>query len=257
MATIYHSKNQFFPNPEFMDYVRLLYDLHVAIKDGWDETAEGEALRDRMDSPGSRLSGEEITSLQGISADFYSVAEEPAREVLPITPEVMADLEAALKARRWKDLNQALELLRKQASHVPPAALAYLRGMVWMEAGEYPIATTFLQRASELEPDNTNYRCLALRSLSKADPAAASEHAQTILSNSEKHAPTLVLEAANILAQQARRRPSDQTRQELQSLIPIVQDSIFRLETSGETGIHPGLLGEAFGLIDAFQKQIG
>jgi vacuolar-type H+-ATPase subunit E/Vma4 len=62
---------RFFRNPSFLDYVRLLYQLHRAIKEGWDETAEGEALRERMDELGRGLSREEITSLNGISANFY------------------------------------------------------------------------------------------------------------------------------------------------------------------------------------------
>jgi hypothetical protein len=251
------SRPQFFRNPDFMEYVRLLYGLHFAIKEGWDESEEGEALRERMDAPGSRLSGEEITGLHGISADFYSLADQPPRQVLPITAEVMVDLEAALQARKSNDFGQALELLRKQARHIPVAALAYLRGRVWMEAGEYPIATMFLQRASELEPDNVNYHYLALHSLSKADPVAAAERAQIILSSPERYPPGLVLKAADILTQQARSLPADQTRHELRSLIPILQDSIFRLETSGEADNNPKLLGEAVRLFEVCQSQIG
>jgi hypothetical protein len=150
---------RFFRNPSFIHYLHLLSDLHTAIREGWDETAEGEALRERMDEPGSRLSREEIASLQGISADFYSLTEEPPREVPPMTAEVLADLELARQARESRDFSQALELLRKCAGQLPPADLAGLRGRVWLEAGEPALAAIFLQRASELDPDCPNPVC--------------------------------------------------------------------------------------------------
>ena len=174
---------QFFDNPSFLEYVHSLHDLHIAIQEGWDETAEGEALRERMDDSGSHLSGDEIASLNGISADFYSLTEPSPQEVSPITAEVMSDVEKAQRARKSRHFNQALGLLRKHAERIPPSRLAYLRGSVWMEAGEYDIAAMFLQRASVLEPDNSNFRYLALHSLWKADPSTAAEHAQAILSN--------------------------------------------------------------------------
>src|SRR5438128_7417532 len=125
---------RFFDNPDFIEYVRLLATLHVAIKEGWDETAEGEALRERMDNPGSRLSREEVASLNGISADFYSLMDDPSAEgtlgateshdsftasaeVPPITAEATTDLEAARQARESKDFNTALELFRKHEAH--------------------------------------------------------------------------------------------------------------------------------------------
>jgi hypothetical protein len=105
--------------------------------------------------------------------------------------------------------------------------------------------------------DQENLSYLALHSLWRADPSTAAEHAQTILSNGEKYPPGLVLKAADILAHQTRALPADQARHERESLIPILQDFIFRLETSGEAEVHPNLLGAAFGLIDACQRQVG
>ncbi len=81
--------------------------------------------------------------------------------------------------------------------------------------------------------------------------------ARTILSHPEQNPPELILKAADILAHQAQTLPSEQTRRELQSLIPTLQDSILRLETSGEAEVHPDLLGKAFGLIQDCQRQIG
>lgn len=145
-----------FDNPDFLKYVRLLAKLHVAIREGWDEMPQGEALREQMDAPGNRLSHEEVVSVNGISADIYSLIDDPPEEVLPMTADVMADLNTGLQARKSKEFTTALEILRKHAAHLPAASLAYLRGRIWLEAGEHSIALIFLERASELDPNNAN-----------------------------------------------------------------------------------------------------
>jgi tetratricopeptide (TPR) repeat protein len=247
---------RFFRNPSFLDYVRLLYRLHRAIKEGWDETAEGEALRERMDEPGRGLSREEITSLNGISADFYSLTEIPVPDSQEVTAEAMADLKSALEARKSSDFNRSLELLRKHAECSPPASLAYLRGHIWLDAGEFAIATEFLQRASELDPENPNFRYIALHSLWKSDPDRAAGLARAILSDPGRNPPGLVIKAADILIHQPWTLPVDQARRELKSLIPTLQNSIFRLVTSGEGEARPKLLREADKLIEDCQRQV-
>jgi hypothetical protein len=242
--------HRFFHNPDYVDYFRLLFDLHTAMLEGWDETDEGETLRDRMDRPGSRLSSDEIGSLSGISADFYSLTDQPAGNVSPTTADVLTDLQPILQARKSKDFHKALDLLRKHAGSIPAASLAYWRGSIWMEAGEPRIAAAFLERASGLEPGNANYRYLALHALWKANPSSAIQMAQAILSRSETHPPRLVLKAFDILFQQIPTLAGDEAQQELKSFVPVIQNSIFRLETSGEAEIDPDLLGMAFRYID-------
>jgi hypothetical protein len=240
----------FFHNPDFLRYARLLAQLHLAMKEGWDETADGEALREQMDEPGSRLSREEGTSLNGISADLHSLADAPAAQVLPMTANVMADLDVALQARKSQDFNKALEVLRNYAAYVPLASLAYLRGRIWLEAGEHSIAGMFLERASELDPGNANYRYLSLHSLSLADPALAAESARVILANPEVNPPALVIKAADILFGQSRKHAVHPSQDELDSLIPIVRRSVFRMEALGEGETRPELLGTAHAIID-------
>ena len=207
-------------------------------------------MRERMDWTGSRLSSDEITSLSGISADFYSLTDEPPTNVSPMTADVLNELEPILHPRTSKEYQEVFDLLRKHGGFIPAPSLAYLRGRIWMDAGEHLIAAAFLQRASELEPTNANYRYIALHAKWKADPLAAVQTAQTILSNSELHSPRLVLKAFDILLQNIRSQPEDQTHQELNYYIPIIQRSIFRLETSGEAEIDPDLLDKAFSYID-------
>jgi hypothetical protein len=162
------SQKTFFNNPDFLQYVRLLLELHQLIREGTDETPEGEALRDRMDDPGSRLSSDEILSVNGISADFYSLGASPTGPVLPQTDEVKADLRSALDTRDRRDFSRVLELLRERAAYLNPAVLAYVRGSIWAEAGEDQIAVQFFQRAAQLDPNIEGARDKVERIL--ADP---------------------------------------------------------------------------------------
>ena len=131
-----------------------------------------------------------------------------------------------------------------------------MRGRIWMAGTEYRIASAFLQRACELDPENSNYRYLALHSLSLADPDTAVDRSRSILLNSEKTPLRLILKAADILSKHSREQHADQSNLELKSIIPILESSIFRLETSGEAETNPDLLGTARGLVDSFHKLI-
>ena len=245
--------DRFFRNPSYIDYIRLLFDLHRAIAEGWDETEKGEALRDRMDEPGSRLTSDETASISGISADFYSLTDTPSSALSPMTADALSDLQPIFHPQQSGDFHRAFELLREHAGSIPPASLAYCRGKIWMEAGEHQIAASFLERASDLDPHNANFRYRALHALWKANPTSAIQMAQAILSNWEQHPPRLVLKSLDVLVQLIRAESNDHTHPELKSFIPIFQNSIFRFETSGEVENDPSLLASAINHLDFCQ----
>jgi tetratricopeptide (TPR) repeat protein len=238
----------FFRNSDFLEYARLLSELHRLIRQGTDESPEGEALRDRMDGSGSRLSSDEVASLNGISADFYSLAESSTESLTSQAPDVQADLRAALEARDRRDFGRSLDLLRKRSAYINPAVLSYVRGSVWGEAGEDLIAVEFFQRAAELEPGNTNYLYMVLHHLSRADPASAVDQANRILADRESSGAGILLKAADIIFQSTREKPLTEARPTLESLIPIFEQVIVRLETSGEGTSNPALLAAALSL---------
>ena len=242
------SKEHFFYNRDYIAYVRLLFELHRAIFEGWDETKAGEALRDRLDEPGNRLSSDEIASVSAIAADFYSLTDAPSHTHSPMTAQDLADLQPVFQHRDTKQFHEALELLRKHAASIPPASLAYMRGRIWMEAKEHKIAAAFLKRASDLDPSNANFRYMALHALSNASPASAIKLAQANLSNWQQHPPRLVLKSLDVLMQSIRAQSAVGTPQELHSYIPIFKDSIFQFETSGEAEpeTDPDLLDNSF-----------
>jgi hypothetical protein len=65
---------RFFDKPAFREYVRLLGELHRLIREGRDESPEGETLREAMDAPGELLDDEEVAEAFAISAELYRVS---------------------------------------------------------------------------------------------------------------------------------------------------------------------------------------
>lgn len=140
---------RFFDNPHFRTYVRLLQRLHQLIREGVDETPEGEELRERMDEPGRDLCQEEIYCVKGISADFYTLSDPPWQVQLG-SPSVQQQWKEMQKAHEARDFVRALDLLRRSQAYRDAATVAYERGRIWSEVGENEIAVEFFQRAKEL-----------------------------------------------------------------------------------------------------------
>lgn len=140
----------FFENPDFVNYVRLLGELHRLIQQGRDEGPEGEGIRDRMDAPGERLSPQEVAVVKGIAADFYSLAEsrDLSHTDRPRGDQLVQAVYSAREAGRFLD---ALELARQSEDDLPPAQLAELRATIWQAANEPKIAQMFFEGAARLE----------------------------------------------------------------------------------------------------------
>src|SRR5581483_1103698 len=115
---------RFFDNPHFRDYVRLLQQLHRLIREGVDETDEGEELRERMDEPARDLSRDEIYCLKGISADFYTLSD-PPWQIQPSPPAESQEWKEMQKAREARDFVRALHLLRKNQADHDAATVAF------------------------------------------------------------------------------------------------------------------------------------
>lgn len=249
--------NQFFQNADFLEYTKLLYELHSAMRESGDESMEAEEVRERMDEPGSRLSPDEIAVVQGISADFYSVSDPLPTAILPRTAEVNVDLAEVRRARATRDFPRALEILRRRAAHLEPSAVAFLRGRIWMAAGQPAIAALFLERAAELQPANPSYQSIALEVLSAADPQRARQLAGEILRDSEDRPARLVLIACQILYFEARESSDESTRSTLESVVTAIRGATDRMMISGEDQTLPGLFLHAFALLGQCSELLG
>ena len=128
---------RFFQNPAFNEYVRLLAQQHRLIREGRDESPEGERLANAMDVPGSLLSREEVEEAQAISADFYQFSQPIEGMRDEPSPETKADLGHAKAAEPL----MALRLLRQE--RLNGHQLASARAEAWRQLGEAGIALEY------------------------------------------------------------------------------------------------------------------
>ena len=69
-----------------------------------------------------------------------------------------------------------LDLLRTWRAYIHPALVSYLRGSIWLQAGDPETAALFLEHAHKLEPGNADYHATWLRALSVTDAPAVGSH---------------------------------------------------------------------------------
>jgi hypothetical protein len=162
-------------NPNYRAVVRATRELHELIAAGKDDSPEADALRDAADGPWEGLSEVERQRVGNLSEDLYSLVEPPPA-TQPMNPEAQAKLSEVLGARQRGEWDRALDLLRQWRAYIDPAQVSYLRGSIWLEAGDPETAALFFEHAHKLEPSDGNYHAMFLHALNVADPAAASSH---------------------------------------------------------------------------------
>jgi len=248
---------RFFRNPHFREYIRLLGKLHELIRADADESDEGEGIRDQMDGPAELLTREEIESANGISADLYSLSDTGPHTVQPMTDDAQKGINGALQARNAGDFAKSLDLLRKNQAYVDFATLTYVRGSVMLEAGEFALAADFFRCAKDLAPNNTNYTYMWLDALSRSGSDNASKEAEEILAKAGDFGPKLVLKAADIEFCSTKQMTENQAKPIIQKLVPVFEDTIVRLQTSGEAQDSPSLLASAFALLGFCYEHLG
>jgi hypothetical protein len=123
------------------------------------------------------LSVAEWDRLIGLREDLDSIGKPPApvRARTAIIQEYLLAASAARQAGEW---DKALERLRRSSGYVEPALLAYMRGTIWMEAGDHATAALFFAWANQLEPTNPTYSCLYRYVRTTCDRLAALAAAQ-------------------------------------------------------------------------------
>lgn len=159
--------------PDYIAMVRGVRELHrLAMLGKADDSPEAEAIRDATDGPWQALSEIERQRVRNLSEDLFSLSE-PAGEVVPMTAEAHAKMTEVAEAQKRGDWDTALDLLRRCAARMAPAQLSYLRGSIWLDAGDPETAALFLEHAARLEPGNSEYQAQFRRAKALAEPAAA------------------------------------------------------------------------------------
>jgi hypothetical protein len=160
---------QTFTNPAYVAMVRGVRDLHRLTASGAaDDSPEADAIRDATDGPWEALSEVERQRVRYLSEDLVSLTE-PSSAQQPMTANVRSEMVEVAEARNRGDWDTALGLLRRNAAYLAPAELSYLRGVIWMEAGDPETAALFLDHAIKLEPDSQVFLAI-VRTLHRTAP---------------------------------------------------------------------------------------
>jgi hypothetical protein len=213
-----------------------LVALHRLIKDRKEDSPEAEAVRDALDAPLKALNRSEKERAQWLSEDLYSVSEPPAPTTRKeMTSEAQQQLNEAFEARQSREWDRALTLLRRWRESISPALLSYLRGSIWLEAGNSDIAAVFYGHASETDPANASYQAIYMHALAESDPDAAGKRAMEVLADDEKHAPVVVARAADIRFNEIRTASDTESAQLCRELIPILERNVARIEKNEGT----------------------
>ena len=251
------SAQEFFDNPAFVAYVRLLARLHALIRAGRDETPEGEELRSQMDAPGEQLSAEEVSAIKGIAADLYSLQDPPTARTIVNAKESLRLRQDALAARDAGRFHDAFACIRKCEPYLEPALAAALRGNVWRAVGEHSIAASYFAWAARMEPNNEVFAFYELDQLSQADPARALSQATRILADEKETRPAVVLKAAELVADSTKNSPLERAEPVLKQLADLLETAAIQLQTNGAESLHRQVFAGLTGLAGICRYRLG
>ncbi len=215
--------------PSYLAMVRGTRELHQLLAADRDDSPEADAIRDATDGPWQALSDVERNRVSNLSEDLYSLVEPPPH-AQPTTPQAQAKLLEAFEAKQRGEWDRALDLLRRWRAYIDPCLVSYLRGSIWLEAGDPETAALFYGHAYKLEPTNGNYRAMALHSLNMADPAAALKEAEKILKSHEHCSPVELARAADISFMSARLKSETEANQLFEQLELILKNTLARMQ---------------------------
>jgi tetratricopeptide (TPR) repeat protein len=158
----------FAANPLYVEYESLLRQLNQLAAEGNDESAEADAIRDRMETLHWKLSPAERERLRGLSSDLYMLQDEEVYEPLPdgVTQESLR--RSMRDAWEVKDYSQLLLILRKGPKFLAPDQVAFYRFYSYEGLGHYESSLEFLRYAIQLNHENWMYKGQLLNSLMEA-----------------------------------------------------------------------------------------
>jgi tetratricopeptide (TPR) repeat protein len=231
-------------------YVRGLRELHRLSVAGKEDSPESDAIRDATDGPWEALSEVERERVGNLSEDLYSL-EEPPLAAQALNPQAQAKLNEAFEARQRGEWDRALDLLRRWRAHIDPALVSYLRGSIWLEAGDPATAALFFEHASNLSPEIEGYQFLYLTALDRSDPSAGQKRATAILKSPDIFSPVVVSLAAEIEFKSAMAASETEAQQAVQRLEPILTNTLARFEQQDPNAINHSIYVATLSLLGA------
>jgi len=219
-----------FGSASFQLVAKGLVALHVLGKEGKDDSPEAESVRDSLDLPLAALNRIEKERAQWLSEDLYSVSEPSSAIQKEMNPQAQQQLSEAIEAQLKGEWDRALGLLRRWREYIAPSVLSYIRGSIWLAAGNADIATMFYGHAMENDPDNVNYQAIYLRALSESDTDSATNRANQILIDNVKYSPVVVSIAAEIRFNEIETASVADAAQICRDLTRILEKNLIRIE---------------------------
>ncbi|KAA0141019.1 hypothetical protein FYZ48_07030 [Gimesia chilikensis] len=217
----------------YRDVVHGLLRLHELEVEGKSDSVEADEVRDQMEYPWHLLSDQEKERITGLSVDLYSITNPP--KLKPPTSQSQNKLFEAFIAHQYGQWDKSLELLRMGGEHVDAAICAYVRGSVWMEAGDDATASVFFKQAADLDSDNPNYTVMFLQSLRTESSEKALQIAMNFLANHDDVPPEVVVKAAEIRYASTLKMQEVESRIVLEELLQILQPVALALESDDST----------------------
>jgi tetratricopeptide (TPR) repeat protein len=248
-------------SPSYLATVRGTHELHRLIAEGKEDGPEAEAIRDASDGPWEALSETERARARWVAEDLYSLYEEPpARQEM--TSDAQARLNEVYEARERGEWDLSLQLLRTWRAYFDPFLVSYLRGTIWLDAGDPATAALFFQHAHKLNPGDPIHLAMFLYALSIADPPAALTEAENVLRDYRKFSPVVYVRAADIKFMSARLLSEAERNQIFLSIEPVLKEAIHIAETEsqkvdGSTVVMAlGLLGVGYEFLGRWQDAV-
>jgi tetratricopeptide (TPR) repeat protein len=241
----------------YTQYARGLARLHELIAANLDDSPEGDAVRGYLDGPWRLLTSTEKKRIDGLAEDLYSLSD-PVSQPRARNPQVQRKIDELFEAKRNREWDHALAILRRWHRYLDPVETAFLRGSIWAQAGDASIAALFLGHASQLAPADGTLARLYLHALGESDPPRALSYAHNIISSEARQNPQLIVQAGVIIALATRRMDSSEAESTFKRIIPILENV---LKGTG-IGSIPGLLVESdylglLGLLSLCHDRVG
>jgi hypothetical protein len=142
----------------YREYADLLLRRHHLLAEGKEDTAEAEAIDDRLTELWETLDEAQRSSLNGMSSDLHWVRRRGVSPPKGRKPEdvTQADREQLAQAETVKDWHAVLHHLRVCAPAMPPNLLAQLRAAAYGEIGLATFAGIFQSLGAAPSPEQTD-----------------------------------------------------------------------------------------------------
>jgi hypothetical protein len=143
------------PSAATREYAQLLLELHALDQQGREESADAEAIRDKMDRPWYAMPQRETDLMRGLSEDLYQVSagKYPSKAMTPEERHEYAEAGRQALARFDVDPDPWLHFLRRPyPEDLPSDAIPYWQSETWQQLGFPEAAQQFRAFAERCSP---------------------------------------------------------------------------------------------------------